>query len=82
MSPAARAAYRQFREAEAHNQAQLSAARAANTVPAWVDDEDDYSAAEADYAEWFTPDRRARVWQTIDMVFGASEDAEEDADAD
>lgn len=29
------------------------------------------SAAEADYAEWFSEERRAKVWWAIDVVFGA-----------
>lgn len=27
-------------------------------------------AAEADYAEWFDQDVRAKVWKAIDVVFG------------
>jgi hypothetical protein len=29
------------------------------------------SAAEADYAQWFNEERRAKVWWAIDVVFGA-----------
>ncbi len=86
LGPQARAAYRTFREAEAHERALLWAAGSTGEAPAWAADEDDLQAAEADYAEWFTPDRRARVWQLIDMVFGASPNADDlasdDADAD
>ncbi|MBS3928673.1 MAG: hypothetical protein KGZ65_10495 [Sphingomonadales bacterium] len=33
--------------------------------------EADRAAAEAEYAEWFTQERRAKVWWVIDVVFGA-----------
>ena len=32
---------------------------------------DSAATAEADYAEWFTDERRAKVWWAIDVVFGA-----------
>ena len=31
----------------------------------------DAEQARADYAEWFTAERRAKVWWVIDVVFGA-----------
>ncbi|MBP6362947.1 MAG: hypothetical protein KA329_05425, partial [Novosphingobium sp.] len=31
----------------------------------------DMAAAEAEYAEWFSEERRAKVWWAIDVVFGA-----------
>ena len=32
---------------------------------------DDAASAEAEYAAWFTDERRAKVWWAIDVVFGA-----------
>ena len=32
--------------------------------------EADRADAEAEYAEWFDEDRRAKVWQMVDVVFG------------
>lgn len=43
--------------------------------------EADRAAAEAEYAEWFTQERRAKVWWVIDVVFGAlsrGDDGEEE----
>lgn len=42
-------------EAEAHQQAQAA----------------DRAAAETEYTEWFSDERRAKVWWAIDMAFGA-----------
>ncbi len=39
----------------------------------------DERAAEADYAEWFAPERRAKVWWAIDVVFGAASAPDGDA---
>lgn len=36
-------------------------------------------AAEADYAEWFSQERRAKVWWAIDVVFGAVSEPDEQA---
>jgi len=62
LSPTARAAYRAFREAEAAGR------------ECWDEtedeDENDAAAAEADYEEWFTTDRRPKIWRAIDVVFG------------
>lgn len=72
MGPNSRAAYRAFREAEALDQALLAAVPGDGAAPNWVSDEDDLRSAEADYAEWFTDDRRGRVWQMVDLVFAAA----------
>ncbi|MXO71560.1 hypothetical protein [Alteraurantiacibacter buctensis] len=61
LGPQARAAYAAFREAE-------TADRMARHSGPW--DEADHALAQEDYARWFTPDKRAKVWQIIDMVFG------------
>ena len=39
---------------------------------------DNAASAEADYAEWFTDERRAKVWWAIDVVFGAVSEPDDD----
>ncbi len=62
LGPAARAAYRAFRQAEADHHA--------DGHTTWPSEEEMAQAA-AEYEEWFTDDRRARIWQAVDVVFGA-----------
>jgi len=103
LSPAARAAYRKFREVELaqtepsldQRYAKYDAENAREDLSNAADDPDaaadaraalseaealieaqaaEERAAEADYEEWFTPERRAKVWQAIDVVFGRVSD--------
>ena len=39
---------------------------------------EDAARAQAEYTEWFTPERRAKVWWVIDVVFGALSDPDGD----
>ncbi len=87
LGPQTRAAYRSFREteiAEAQAQDELLWAMTdaetdceeltstgASAEQAQAAEQADARAAEAEYAEWFSEERRARISWVIDVVFGA-----------